>query len=53
MDTSKLMKLGITAGVLFAAYKFAPNDAVKAAVLGVAGVFVVRNTPIVNNYVAV
>ena len=47
------MKLGITAAVLFGAYKFAPNQTVKAMVLGVAGVVVAKNTPIVNQYVAV
>lgn len=53
MNQANLMKLGITAAVLFGAYKFAPNPTVKAMVLGVAGVVVARNTPIVNQYVAV
>jgi len=53
MDQANLMKLGITAAVLFGAYKFAPNPTVKAMVLGVAGVVVAKNTPIVNQYVAV
>lgn len=52
-DKAQLMKLGITAAALFATYKFVKNDAVRAAVLGVAGVVVVRNTPFVNKYVAV
>jgi len=50
---ANLMKLGITAAVLFGAYRFAPNAAVKAMVLGVAGVVIAKNTPIVNQYVAV
>lgn len=50
---ANLMKLGITAAVLFGAYRFAPNAAVKAMVLGVAGVVVAKNTPILNQYVAV
>ena len=53
MDKAKLISLGITAAALFAAYKFAPNPMIRTAVLGVAGVVVVRNTPVVNQYVAV
>lgn len=53
MDKAALIKLAITGGILFAGYRFAPNPIVKAMVLGVAGVVVVRNTPIVNQYVAV
>lgn len=53
MDKQKLISLGITAAALFAAYRFIPNQAVKAAVLGVAGVVIVKNTPIVNRYIAV
>lgn len=37
MDVQKLMVLAIPAGLLFAAYKFAPNALVKSAVVGVAG----------------
>jgi hypothetical protein len=53
MDKAALMKLAITGGILFAAYRFAPSPAIKAAVLGVAGVVVAKNTPILNQYVAV
>ena len=53
MDTKQLMNLAIGAGILFAAWKFAPNASVKTAVLGVAGVLVAKNTPIVNQYVPV
>ncbi len=53
MDKAALIRLAITGGALFAAYRFAPNAAIKAAVLGVAGVVVVKNTPIVNQYIAV
>lgn len=52
-DKAQLIKLGITAAVLFGTYKFVKNDAVRAAVLGVAGVVVVKNTPLVNQYVAI
>lgn len=51
MDTAKLMKLAIAAGILYGAYKYAPGGAVKnAMVLGVAGVTIARNLPYVNNY---
>lgn len=53
MDKENLLKMAITGGVLFAVYKFVPNAAVRAAVLGVAGVVAVRNVPFVNQYVGV
>jgi ABC-type amino acid transport system permease subunit len=53
IDKAALIRIGVTAGALFAAYKFAPNATVKAMVLGAAGVAIIRNTPVVNNYVAV
>lgn len=48
-----MLKLGITLVALYGAYRFAPNPTVKAMVLGVVGVVAVRNTPIVNQYIAV
>jgi hypothetical protein len=53
MDKGKLISIGITAAVLFGAYKLAPNATVKAMVLGAAGVAILRNTPVVNQYVNV
>lgn len=53
MDKQKMISLAITAAALVAAYKLSPNPKVRTAVLGVAGVVVVRNTPIVNQYVTV
>lgn len=50
---SDMLKLVITGAVLYGAYRFAPNPTIKAMVLGVVGVVVVKNTPIVNQYVAV
>jgi len=38
----------IAAGVLFAIYKFVPNNAVKAMALGVAGVMASQFVPFVN-----
>lgn len=48
MDTTKLMKFGVAAAALFAVYKFAPNQAVKAMALGAAGVAVAMQVPYVN-----
>lgn len=53
MDKAALIKLAITGAALFAAYRFAPSPVIKTAVLGIAGVVVVKNTPFVNKYVAV
>lgn len=53
MDKENLLKMAITGGILFAVYKFVDNEAVRAAVLGVAGVVAVRNVPSVNQYVGV
>ena len=53
MNQANLLKLALTGGILFAAYRFAPNPTVKAMVLGVAGVVIAKNTPVVNQYVPV
>lgn len=45
------MNLGIALGSLYAVYKFAKDERVKAMVLGVAGVVVAKNTPVIKNYV--
>lgn len=50
---ANLLKLAITGAVLYGAYRFAPNATAKAMVLGVAGVVVAKNTPVINQYVPV
>lgn len=45
-------KLAIAGGLLFAAYKFAPNALVKGGVLSVAAVIVAKQIPYINEYVA-
>lgn len=45
MDSQTLMKLAIGGAVLFAVYKFAPNQAIKAMALGAAGVAVAKQLP--------
>ena len=51
MSQSELTKMAIALGILYAAYRFVPNAAVKAAVLGVAGVVVAKNVPVVKDYI--
>lgn len=51
MDTSKLLNMAIAGGILYAAWKFAPNATVKTMVLGVAGGVIAKNIPYVNRYV--
>lgn len=51
MDQAQLMKLAIGLGVLYAAYRFAPNPAIKAMALGAAGVVVAKQLPYVREVV--
>lgn len=53
MNQAQLMKIGISAALIYGAYRFAPNPTVKAMVLGVAGVAIAKNVPVVNQYVPV
>jgi hypothetical protein len=46
------MRLGMALGACYAAYKFIPNPQVKAAVLGVAGVVVAKQLPIIKTFLA-
>lgn len=48
---NNLTSLAIAAGIVYAAWKFAPNQAVKAAVAGVAGVMVAKRVPYLNQNV--
>lgn len=45
-------KLAIAGGILWVAYKFAPNQIVKGGVLSVAAVLVAKQVPFVNEYIA-
>lgn len=49
MNSAVLMKLGIALGAVYAVYRFAPNPAVKAASLGVAGLIVAKQVPYVKD----
>jgi len=48
MTTDQMQNLAISAGILFAAYKFGPG-VVKAGAVAVAAVIVARNVPYVKN----
>lgn len=45
MDTAKLIPLGIALGICYAVQKFAPQQWVKAAAIGVGGVIVAKQIP--------
>ena len=51
MNTSQLTSLAIAGGILYAAWKFAPNATIKAMVLGVGGVIAAKQIPYVQQYV--
>lgn len=52
VNTDALMKLGLGMGVLYAAYRFAPGgEAVKAAILGVMGVAIAKQTPYIRDLI--
>jgi hypothetical protein len=48
MTQSDMTKLAIALGICYAAYKFVPNQAAKAAALGVAGVVIAKKIPVLN-----
>jgi len=50
MSQQELTKLAMALGILYAAYKFIPNQAVKAAALGVAGTVIAKRTPVLKDY---
>lgn len=52
MGNLDIKSLAITAGILFAAWKFAPNEIVKGGVISVAAVLVAKQIPYVNNSLA-
>lgn len=51
MDSATLTRLAIGGAVLFAIYKFAPSQAIKAMALGAAGVAVAKQLPYVKDVV--
>lgn len=51
MSQSELTKLAMALGILYGVYKFAPHQAIKAAALGVAGVVVAKNVPVLRDLI--
>ena len=51
MSQSELTKLAMALGILYGVYKFAPHQAIKAAALGVAGVVVAKNVPVLKDLI--
>lgn len=51
MDQANLIKVGMALGVLYAVYRFAPRQEVKAMALGAAGVIVAKQLPYVKDVV--
>lgn len=51
MTQAEMTKVAMALGILFAVYKFVPHPAAKAAALGVAGVIVAKNAPILRDVV--
>lgn len=48
LTTADMTKLGIALGICFAAYKFVPNPAIKAAALAVGAVVIAKRVPYVS-----
>jgi len=48
LTSTDMKNLGIALGLCFAAYKFGPNPAIKAAALAVGAVVVAKRVPYVN-----
>ncbi|MGM9480309.1 hypothetical protein ACS5PN_03855 [Roseateles sp. NT4] len=51
MDLSNLTKLAIPAAILYALYRFVPDQRVKAMVLGVAGTIAAGQIPYVKDVI--
>lgn len=46
-----IVNAAIAAGIIYAVIKFAPNQSVKAAALGVAGLMAAKYVPYVNQQI--
>lgn len=49
LTSNKWVAIGIGLGICYAAYRFGPNQAVKAAAMGVIGTIVARQVPFVRD----
>lgn len=51
MTQSEMTRVAMALAGLFVIYKFVPHQAAKAAALGVAGVIVAKQTPVLKDVV--
>ena len=52
LTSSQLTKIGVALAMCYAAYRFIPSAAAKAAALGVAGTIVAKQLPYVQDALA-
>lgn len=51
MNLNSLMKPALALAALWAVYKYGPNNAVKGAALGIAGVVVAKQVPVIKDVI--
>lgn len=51
MSQSELTKMAMALGILYGVYKFAPQQQIKAMALGVAGIIIAKNVPILKDQI--
>lgn len=49
MTQNEMVRMAMALGMLYGVYKFVKNDHVKAAALGVAGVVIAKNVPLIRD----
>lgn len=49
MNTEQMKKIGIALAAAYAVYKFGKGEAMKAAALGVAGVVIAKQIPMIQD----
>jgi hypothetical protein len=49
---AQLIKMGTALAILYGVYKFVPNAAARAAALGVAGVVIAKQVPVLKDTLA-
>ncbi len=52
LTTAEMTTVGIALAICFAAYKFLPNAAMKAAALGIGGVVIAKQVPYLSDALA-
>jgi len=52
VNQADLIKLGVALAAVYAVYRFAPSQMIKAAALGVGGVIVAKRIPYVREAMA-